>query len=124
VIELEVVKPERQIMTTGLQIQLYQRLGVLPEQITDFCQRWKITQFALFGSVLRQDFHANSDIDVLVTFAPDAQKGLLTLAQMKHELEGMFGREVDLLTQKSIEQSPNQVRRRNILTSAQVVYVA
>jgi len=111
-------------MTTGLQIQLYQRLGVPPEQITAFCQRWQVSQLAVFGSVLRQDFHAKSDIDVLVTFVPHAPRGLLTLAKMKHELEDLFGREVDLLTRKSIEESPNQVRRSHILSSAQVVYVA
>ena len=56
----------------------------LPEdKIAEFCQRWKISEFALFGSVLRNDFRPDSDIDVLITFAPDAKRGLLALAKMK-----------------------------------------
>ena len=47
-------------------------IAISRKKITDFCQRWKITEFAFFGSVLRDDFRPDSDIDVLVTFAPDA----------------------------------------------------
>ena len=60
----------------------------------------QIIEFALFGSVLRDDFKASSDVDVLITFAPHARKGLLTLAQIKLELEALLGREVDVLTKK------------------------
>lgn len=93
-------------------------------QIKEVCDRWQITEFALFGSVLRKDFSPISDIDVLVTFAPQARKGLLTLARIKHELENLLGRKVDIATRKSIEQSANPERRHNILSSAQVLYVA
>ncbi|MEO1148193.1 MAG: nucleotidyltransferase family protein [Cyanobacteria bacterium J06638_22] len=94
------------------------------DEVKALCDRWQITEFALFGSVLREDFSPASDVDVLVTFAPQARKGLLTLARIKHELEDLLGREVDIVTRKSIEQSPNPERRYNILSSAQALYVA
>ena len=101
-----------------------QNLDLPMAQIKDMCDRWQIVEFALFGSVLRADFQSTSDIDVLVTFAPNARKGLLTLARIKHELEDLLGRDVDLLTKRSIEQSHNTSRSHSILSSAQVVYVA
>lgn len=63
-------------------------------QLQEFCDRWQIVEFALFGSVLRDDFQPTSDVDVLITCAPNAHKGLLTLARIKHELEDLLGREV------------------------------
>jgi predicted nucleotidyltransferase len=61
------------------------------EKITEFCDRWQITEFALFGSVLRDDFRDDSDIDILVTFAPTAQRGLTETLQMRDELQAIFG---------------------------------
>ncbi len=96
----------------------------LPEQrIAEFCRKWKIAEFALFGSVLRDDFRADSDVDVLVTFAPDARRGLFALIDMQDELEEIFGRKVHLMSRRGIEQSPNPIRRRAILDSAQVIHV-
>ncbi|MHB0938187.1 MAG: nucleotidyltransferase family protein [Armatimonadota bacterium] len=94
------------------------------EQIADFCRRWKITEFALFGSVLRSDFRPDSDVDVLVTFAPDARWTLLDIAAMEEELQHLFDRPVDLVTKPSIEQSHNYIRRKSILDSAEVIYAA
>ena len=94
------------------------------EQIADFCRRWKISEFALFGSVLRQDFRSDSDIDVLVTFAPSARWGLFDLATMQEELTQIFGRKVDLVSRRGVEASRNYMRRQAILNSAQVVHVA
>lgn len=97
----------------------------LPEdKLVEFCQRWKVSELALFGSVLRDDFRPDSDIDVLITFAPEAKRGLLTLAKMKHELEDLLGREVDLVSKPAIETSHNWIRRNEILGTAQVIYVA
>jgi uncharacterized protein len=93
-------------------------------EIKELCDRWQIAEFALFGSILRDDFQPTSDIDVLIVFAPNARKGLLSLARIKHELEDLLGRDVDILTKQSIEQSHNLTRSRNILKSAQVLYVA
>jgi predicted nucleotidyltransferase len=97
----------------------------LPEdKLVEFCQRWKVSEFALFGSVLRDDFHPDSDIDVLVTFAPDAKRGLLALVRMKYELEDLLGHEVDLVSKHAVEKSHNWIRRKEILGTAQVIYVA
>lgn len=94
------------------------------DKLIEFCQRWKVSEFALFGSVLRDDFRPDSDIDVLITFAPDAKRGLMTLAKMKYELEDLLGREVDLVSKYAIETSHNWIRRNEILGTAQVIYVA
>lgn len=94
------------------------------DKLVEFCQRWKVSELALFGSVLRNDFRPDSDIDVLITFAPDAKRGLLTLAKMKHELEDLLGREVDLVSKHAVETSHNWIRRKEILGTAQIVYVA
>ncbi len=87
-------------------------------------KRWQITEFALFGSVLRDDFRPDSDIDVLVTFSPTAQRGLTETLQMRDELQTLFGRKVDFIVKAAIERSENWLRRQNILESAQVIYAA
>lgn len=94
------------------------------DQLTEFCQRWKVRELALFGSVLRDDFRPDSDIDILVTFAPEAKRGVFVLAQMQEELETLFGRSVDLVSKRAIERSQNWIRRQNILEFAQVIYAA
>lgn len=94
------------------------------EQIKEFCERWQIIEFALFGSVLRNDFRPDSDIDVLVTFAPDAKRGLSETLQMRDELQALFDRKVDFIVKAAIERSENWLRRKNILESAQVIYAA
>jgi predicted nucleotidyltransferase len=73
---------------------------------------------------LREDFRPDSDIDVLVSFQDSVSWGLLEFSRMKRELENLLGRKVDLLTKKSIEQSHNWIRQREILETAQVIYVA
>lgn len=90
--------------------------------IRDLCQRWHITEFALFGSVLREDFRADSDVDVLVTFAPDAHITLFSLPKIVDELQEMFGRPVDLLSRRGVEKSRNTLRREEILRNAEVIY--
>jgi hypothetical protein len=90
-------------------------------QLNEFCRRWKITEFAVFGSALREDFHAQSDIDVLVSFAPQAGWSLFDLVEMQDELEQIFGRAVDLVERDSLQ---NPFRRRAILENMQVVYAA
>ena len=92
--------------------------------IEAFCQKWKIIEFSLFGSVLREDFRPDSDVDVLVTFAPDAHRTLFDLVDMVEELEGFLGRKVDIMTRRSIESSENYLLRRGILSSTQMIYAA
>ena len=96
---------------------------ILPSgEIDGFCRRWNVIEFALFGSVLRQDFDAESDIDVLVTFAPGVVYTFRQLIAMQDELETILGRPVDLLDKEAVQQSPNYIRRKAILHSAEVVY--
>jgi predicted nucleotidyltransferase len=91
------------------------------DAIMQFCRRWKIRELALFGSVLRADFGPESDVDVLVTFADDAEWGLLTHMQMQQELATILQRPIDLVSKRALEQSPNWVRRGDILSTAQVI---
>ena len=100
------------------------RIEIPSEQIAGFCQRWKITEFGLFGSVLREDFGPESDVDVLVTFAPEARWSLFDLVLMENELCWILKHEVDLVEREAVARSPNYIRRRNILQSAQVIYAA
>lgn len=94
------------------------------ERIADFCRRWKITELALFGSVLRDDFGPDSDVDVLVTFAPDFIPTLSDLLDMEEELRGIFGRDVDLVKRRLVEENRNYIVRKQILRTARPLYVA
>jgi predicted nucleotidyltransferase len=100
------------------------RIIVDRDRIADFCRRWKIDNLSFFGSILRDDFDSDSDVDVLVSFAPDAQWGLFDMARMREELRGILGREVDLVSRRAVEASRNYIRRKAILSSAEVVYGA
>jgi uncharacterized protein len=91
-------------------------------EISQFCQKWQVAEFALFGSVLREDFRPDSDIDVMVQFHPDAHPTFRTLDQMEIELKTLFQRDIDLITRKGIETSRNYLRRQEILSSARVIY--
>ncbi|MGA2610441.1 MAG: nucleotidyltransferase family protein [Terriglobia bacterium] len=93
-------------------------------RIGEFCKKWKVAEFAIFGSALRADFGPDSDVDVLVTFKPDSKRSLFDLVQMEEELKGMFGRKVDLVSRQGIAASRNYLRRKAILGSAKVVYAA
>ncbi len=101
-----------------------QKVSIPYKKIADFCQRWKIVEFSLFGSSLREDFRSDSDIDVLVTFAPDTRVSLFDLVDMEDELKNVFGREVDLVEKDSIVQSENYIRRKSILENTKVIYAA
>lgn len=86
-----------------------------------FCRKWSVSEFALFGSVIRDDFGPESDVDVLVSFAPDAPISLWDWPLMVEELEALFGRRVDLVEKAAIR---NPFRRRAILGSHRVLYAA
>jgi len=96
-------------------------LNVPQAKIVDFCRRWKITEFALFGSILRADFRPDSDVDVLVTFASEARWSLFDLVEMQDELRGLFGREVDLVEAAALR---NPYRRRAIQREKEVIFAA
>ncbi len=90
-------------------------------RIEEFCRKWKIREFSLFGSVLRDDFGPESDIDVLVSFEPDAPWSLWDLVDMHEELKELLGREVDVVDKDALR---NPFRRHAILTTKQVIYAA
>ena len=92
--------------------------------IAGFCQRWKVLEFSFFGSILREDFHPESDIDVLVSFSPDADRTFEDHMAMKEELESILGHKVDLVEKRLVEKSQNYIRRKHILSHAEPVYVA
>jgi predicted nucleotidyltransferase len=90
-------------------------------RIADFAHRWKIAELALFGSVLRDDFDDDSDIDVLVSFDPAATWSLWDLTAMQDELASIMGRKVDLVEKEGIR---NPFRRQSILSGRKVIHVA
>lgn len=100
------------------------RIDIPKDKIVGFCKKWKIREFYLFGSVLRDDFGADSDIDVLVAFSEEARHTLFNLVHMESELKDIFGREVDLISRRGIESSRNYIRRNAILNSLVSVYAA
>ena len=100
------------------------RIAIPADGIAAFCERWQVTELALFGSVLREDFGPESDIDVLVSFDPAARHTLFDMVRMEEELKALFGREVDLAERAGIETSRNYIRRKDILQSAETIYAA
>jgi predicted nucleotidyltransferase len=93
-------------------------VGIDRQALVDFCSRWRIRGLELFGSALRPDFRPDSDIDILVDFAPDAAWSLFDHEAMRLELSRLLGREVDLVSKRAILQSANWIRRKSILESA------
>ena len=93
------------------------------EDIAAFCRRWKISEFALLGSVLHDGFGPESDIDILVTFAPEAQP-VPDRQAMREELAAIVGRPIDLMYRRVIERDSNYLLRKSILRSARVIYAA
>lgn len=89
-----------------------------------FCARWRISELSLFGSALRADFGPESDIDLLVSFEPEAGWSLLDHSRMQQELAELLGRSVDLVSRRAVERSANTVRRRSILDTARVIVKA
>ena len=104
--------------------RLAARMGVPMSGIANFCDRWGVEELALFGSVLRDDFGPDSDIDVLVRFKAGRTPGLFAAARIRRELAEMCRRRVDLVHRPTIERSRNYIRRKRILESARVLYAA
>lgn len=93
------------------------------ESLVALCRRWQIRELALFGSVLRDDFRPDSDVDVLVTFQPEISRTLFDLVRLQSELESLLSRKVDVVERKAIEKSENFIRREHILKSLEPIYV-
>jgi hypothetical protein len=105
-------------MSTTLQLPIDR------EKLRDFCQRWSISELAIFGSALRDDFGPHSDVDFLATFDPQSRWSLLDQVRMQEELAQIVGRPIDLVSRRGIEMSANKWRRQEILSTAETVYAA
>lgn len=92
------------------------------DALEDYCRRWKINKLELFGSILREDFGPDSDVDFLVTFDPASRLSLFDLVHAEDELTSIVGRPVDLVERGPIEKSRNWIRRKSILESARTIY--
>ncbi len=113
--------PKYQVGSKTKSSLLAKRIPFSKAKIAAFCKRWQISEFSLFGSVLREDFTPESDVDVLVNFQQQAKWSLWDLMDMTEELEKMFGRKVDLVEKEAIR---NPYRRHAILNGSQVFYAA
>lgn len=100
------------------------RISIPKKETVAFCERWNIAELAFFGSVLRDDFSSESDIDVLVNPHPGISHGISNILRMERELGDILGREVDLVFRPDVERSRNYIRREAILKSAEVFYEA
>lgn len=100
------------------------KLTIPRKKLTSFCSRWKVQELSLFGSILRDDFRPDSDIDVLFLLRPGFSYSLFDLVQMEKELTDLFGRKVDLVDKNAVKLSENYIRRRNILENSRVIYAA
>ena len=100
------------------------RIPLDMEKIETFCKKWQIVEFSLFGSVLTNEFRPDSDVDVMVKFAPEARVGLFEMVDIEDELKEIIGRDVDIVTRPSVERSENYIIRKSILSSSRTVYAA
>ncbi len=91
----------------------------IPEkELAELCRRYRVRRLSLFGSVLREDFGPQSDVDLLVEFEPDAEVGFLTLSRMSRELSALLGRPVDLVPREGLK----PVIRSAVLREEKVIY--
>ena len=97
------------------------KIEIPMDKIEVFCKKWKVAEFSLFGSVLRDDFRPDSDVDVLVSFEENAGWDLMDWVDMIEELKVIFGREVDLVSKNGLR---NPFRRHEILTTRKVLHAA
>ena len=100
-------------------------LTLSDEDLTEVCRRFHVQELAVFGSVLRDDFQVDSDVDFLVTFQNnDVGPWMSNLTGLEESLTQLLGRKADVVDKPSVEQSENYIRRKHILQSARVLYVA
>jgi len=99
-------------------------LGISSKTIADFCRRWKIQRLSVFGSAALGQLRPDSDIDLLVTFRPDADWTMFDHYRMENQLTELLAREVDLVNIRALEENPNPIYRKEILASAKEIYAA
>jgi predicted nucleotidyltransferase len=100
------------------------RFPLSDDELREFCERWGIARLWLFGSILRDDYDEQSDIDVIVEVRPDGISGLLSFLRMEDELAGRVGRQVQVVEMQAVERSTNPYRKRHVLTTLQPLYAA
>lgn len=99
------------------------RIELPVDAIAQLCRKYGVAQLALFGSALREDFHAGSDVDFLVRFRNnDYGPWMSKVMELEEDLSALFNRKVDVVSWAGIEQSRNAIRRNAVLESAQVIY--
>jgi len=97
-----------------------QKIEIPVQEIADLCRRYQVRELAVFGSFLRDDFRPDSDIDLLVEFAPDAEIGFLALARMGRELSSILHRPVDLVPKAGLKAKI----RDQVLSNRKVLYAS
>ncbi|MFA6363119.1 nucleotidyltransferase domain-containing protein [Methanoregula sp.] len=103
--------------TNEPELRIANRHMAIPEEtIRAFCKKWNIRSFCFYGSIMRDDFRPDSDIDVMIEFFPDDKTSLPDMSAMQEELEALFSRKIDLADRKSVEQSENYIRRKGMLS--------
>jgi hypothetical protein len=100
------------------------QIAIPKDKIDDFCRQHHICELGLFGSVLHDDFRANSGIGVLAGFEEKHVPEPVKLGAMQEELTKIFGQNVDLVERQAVEKSQNRIRRRHILKSVEPIYAA
>jgi uncharacterized protein len=100
------------------------RIELSNRKIREFCRKWEIVEFSLFGSVLRDDFKPSSDVDVLVVFTGDPGWSLFDHVTMEQELSAILGRRANIVSRRALERSSNFIRRKAILETAERFYAA
>lgn len=105
---------------------MVRKVPTLPmADIAEVCRKYGVTELAVFGSALGDDFRPDSDIDFLVTFEnDDSGPWMSKVTGLEEDLGALFGRKVDVVFRKGLEQSRNWIRRREILDAAVVIYEA
>jgi len=105
-------------------VEITSKIHYDPKEIEAFCTRWKVRELCLFGSVLRDDFRPDSDVDVLISIPPESSPSWSEWIEMEDELRGIFNNKVDLVSKSAVEKSENPYRKRHILSHLERLYVA
>ncbi len=101
------------------------RIDLPLEALAAICRKYDVQQLDVFGSALREDFGPHSDVDFLVRFRnDDAGEWMGKLTDLEREISQLLGRKVDVVSRPAVEESQNYLRRRHILATAKVIYVA
>ncbi|GBC95943.1 hypothetical protein HRbin16_01743 [bacterium HR16] len=96
------------------------KIDIPRDKVAEFCQRYRIRKLSLFGSVLREDFRPDSDVDVLVEFDPEAKVGFVALSRMQRELSAILQRQVDIVPRSGLK----PVIRDSVMADEEVIYAS